>query len=110
MKPLITFDLDNTLWHVDDVIHRATRIKFKWLAENYPQITETLGEKEFTDIRNNLIAHNPNILADLTQLRKLTIEKAALEVGIEANEAKQLSEKSFEIFFTPRKQTRKAKF
>jgi putative hydrolase of the HAD superfamily len=102
MKPLITFDLDNTLWHVDNVIHRATKIKFQWLAENYPKITEALGEKEFTDIRNNLIAHNPAILADLTQLRKLTIEKSALEVGIEANEAKQLSEKSFEIFFRER--------
>ena len=102
VKPLITFDLDNTLWHVDEVIQRATRIQFQWLAQNFPQITETHTEKDFLEIRNHLIATHPSIITDLTELRRLTVEKAALRAGFEKENAKKISQDCFDVFFIER--------
>jgi putative hydrolase of the HAD superfamily len=102
MIKLLTFDLDNTLWHVDEVIHRATKIKFDWLKENYPVINEKLNQQDFIDIRNDLIVHNPNILSDLSLLRILTIEKAAIKAGIQTKEAQKLAKQAFDIFFIER--------
>lgn len=102
MIKLLTFDLDNTLWHIDEVIRRATKAQFTWLNENYPDINEQVSEKDYLGIRNDLIKHNPNILADLTSLRILTIEKAAMQAGIEYAEAKDLARQVFGVFFEER--------
>lgn len=102
MIKLLTFDLDNTLWHVDEVIERATQLQFQWLNAHYPVITNNLNEKDFINIRNQLIKNNPEIIADLTRLRKNTMEEAAVQVGIKRKEAEALSQKAFDIFFEER--------
>lgn len=102
MIKLLTFDLDNTLWPVEDVIQRAIQKKFQWLAQHHPLITDTLGDKDFINIRNRLISHNPQIIADFTLLRKKTIEEAAVQVGIKRKEAEIISLKAFDIFFEER--------
>ena len=33
---LITFDLDNTLWPVDEVIRKAEKACSDWIAERHP--------------------------------------------------------------------------
>jgi len=102
MIKLLTFDLDNTLWPVDQVITYAIQKKFQWLDAYYPVITKTISPQRFMEIRNQLLKENPSILADLTQLRTRTIELAALEAGIAAPEAKILSKKAFDVFFEER--------
>ena len=102
MIKLLTFDLDNTLWPVDQVIERAIEIKFKWLKANYPVITEKISSQRFLAIRDQLLKKHPQLLADLTLLRTLTIEHAALEAGISSAEAKTLARKAFDIFFEER--------
>ncbi len=102
MKALITFDLDNTLWHVDEVILRATRKQFQWLAQEYPSIIEQVSEKEFLEIRNHLIASHPEIITDLTELRRLTFEKAALQADFDEKTSRKISEDCFDVFFAER--------
>jgi len=102
VKALITFDLDNTLWHVDEVILRATKKQFEWLAQEHPVIMEQLSEKDFIQIRNHLIATHPEILVDLTELRRKTFEHAALQVGYDEKKALELSQDCFNVFFEER--------
>ncbi len=102
MKRLLTFDLDNTLWHVDEVIRRATKVQFQWLAQHYPKILEQNTEKDFLNFRNQIIANNPNIIADLTSLRKQTMVMAAIAAGISKPEAQALAEQCFKVFFEER--------
>lgn len=101
-RKLITFDLDNTLWAVDKVIERATERKFQWLAEHYPIMTEKLSKQDFIDVHNELISHHPELLIDLSQLRILSIESAALRAGIAKQEAHTLAQQAFEIFLAER--------
>jgi len=102
MIKLLTFDLDNTLWSVDQVITNAIQKKFQWLNEHYPVITETVSPQRFIEIRNQLLKENQNIVADLTLLRTRTVELAALEAGINASEARNLAQKAFAVFFEER--------
>jgi len=102
MIKLLTFDLDNTLWPVDKVIDRAIELKFQWLNEHYPVITEKITPQRFLELRDEIIKNNPAIIADLTLLRTLTTEHAALEAGIQSYEAKTLAKKAFDVFFEER--------
>ena len=40
---LITFDLDNTLWPVDEVIRQAEKACSLWIAENHPDAAAALS-------------------------------------------------------------------
>ena len=102
MIKLLTFDLDNTLWPINEVIRRATKIKFSWLNEHYPIIKERINEQDFVNIRNRLIQNDPLLIADLSAIRLRTIEEAAIQAGIPRNESVILSQKAFDIFFKER--------
>lgn len=102
MKALITFDLDNTLWHVDEVIERATQKQFDWLAQEHPIILEKVKQKDFITLRNHLIATHPEIITNLTELRRKTFELAALKSGFDKNESIKISQDCFNVFFEER--------
>ena len=43
---LITFDLDNTLWPVDEVIRRAERRCAEWIAEKHPDAAASMVSRQ----------------------------------------------------------------
>lgn len=91
----ITLDLDNTLWEIDPVIHRAEASLWKWLGENYPRIPETFSPDDVVVLREVMIEkywkHKSH---DFRFLRKKVLETLAQEVGYSSD----LVEPAFRIF------------
>ncbi|MDA0681205.1 MAG: HAD family hydrolase [Proteobacteria bacterium] len=91
----ITLDLDNTLWEIDPVIHRAEASLWKWLSENYPRIPETFSPEDAVVLREVMIEkywkHKSH---DFRFLRKKVLETLAQEVGYSPD----LVEPAFRIF------------
>lgn len=91
----ITLDLDNTLWEIDPVIHRAEASLWKWLGENYPRIPETFSPEDVVVLREVMIEkywkHKSH---DFRFLRKKVLETLAQEVGYSSD----LVEPAFRIF------------
>jgi putative hydrolase of the HAD superfamily len=91
----ITIDLDNTLWEIDPVIHRAEAALWSWLSENYPRIPESFSQGDVAVLREVIVEkywkHKSH---DYRFLRKKVLEMLARETGYSAD----LVEPAFRIF------------
>ncbi len=91
----ITLDLDNTLWEIDPVIHKAEAALWSWLEEHYPRIPETFSVEDVAVLREVTIEkywkHKSH---DFRFLRKKVLETLAREAGYSAD----LVEPAFRVF------------
>ncbi|MYD42466.1 MAG: HAD-IA family hydrolase [Gammaproteobacteria bacterium] len=94
---LITFDLDNTVWEEREVLLRATRETNTWIAEHVPAYASLAAERYWA-IRQELIRDRPEVLYDVSALRRLLVARCFIEIGETAHEAARLSEAAFEVF------------
>jgi 2-haloalkanoic acid dehalogenase type II len=95
----ITLDLDNTLWEIDSVIHRAESLLWIWLEENYPRIPEVFSPEDVVALREVVIEkYWKDKSHDLTFLRKKVLEMLASETGYDNS----LVVPAFDIFDTAR--------
>ncbi len=94
----ICLDLDDTLWDVAPVIHRAELAVYAWFAEHYPQVTQIYSKKEMSELRHSVVAEFPDQSHDLSALRKRTFEKMA----IVANCPSEMASQAFEVFHKAR--------
>jgi len=99
---LITFDLDNTLWPVDQVIRRAEKISAAWLRDNHPDVSARFDLNALIAIRNQLAQESPSYLHNLTALRKAALTHAFLACGYSSKEAERSSGAAFRIFHDAR--------
>jgi putative hydrolase of the HAD superfamily len=91
----ITLDLDNTLWDIEPVIHKAEAALWSWLSENYPRIPETFSEDDVAVLREVTIEkYWKHKCHDFRFLRKKVIELLAREAGYSAD----LVEPAFKVF------------
>ena len=56
---LITFDLDNTLWPVDEVIRQAEKTCSDWIAEHHPSAAAALTAERVRTVRDELVRAHP---------------------------------------------------
>lgn len=94
----IAFDLDDTLWACHPVIKRAEKKHYRWLAEHYPKLTETYSFDAFMQSRNAFMANNPELVHDLTQLRKQWLRELAQALNYDD----EMVESAFRIFWLAR--------
>ena len=91
----ITLDLDNTLWEIDPVIHKAEAKLWSWLGENYPRIPEEFSAEDVKVLREVTIEkywkHKSH---DFRFLRKKVLEMLAREAGY----GLELVEPAFRVF------------
>lgn len=97
---VICFDLDDTLWPVAPVIKHAEKTLHDWFFYHYPLIAQRFSIEELQELRESITAQRPDLRHDLTQLRKLSLVQAAVQVGYDEN----LVEPAFEVFMTARHQ------
>lgn len=94
----ICFDLDNTLWDVLPVIHRAERAMYEFLAERYPKTVANLTIEALRGVRNEVASEFPQMQHDFTFLRKQSLRKlAALHAYPDC-----LVEEAFDVFICAR--------
>lgn len=85
MTPLrpqaLLFDLDDTLWPIGPVIAAAELGWHAWLAERVPAVTERYTVEQLRALRMALLERQPELVADLYQLRRAALEAVFAETG-----------------------------
>lgn len=95
----ITFDLDDTLWPIWPTIERAEKVLTTWLSVHAPMTSALFANPHARhDIRQQVMRSRPDILHDLSAVRReairLTLTRAGEDVG--------LTEPAFDVFFAER--------
>lgn len=103
---LITFDLDNTLWPVDEVIRRADADMRRWLDDQLPGFSAQFSAEDFMRFRQRLVAERPELRPDLSKMRIAVLTAAIAEFGRGEQQAAQIAMDAFEIFIHGRHQVR----
>jgi len=99
---LLTFDLDDTLWHTKPVLIKAEQALYQWLSEHCPALTDLYSLKALFEYRLNIAASFPQWAHDPTKLRIETLRRALLQTGIGREKANQLALDAFDIFIDHR--------
>lgn len=102
MLRLITFDLDNTLWPVDEVIRQAERTCSDWIAARHPDAAEALTAERVREVRNRLVRDKPAYLNNLTELRRDAMAEAFMAAGFDDREARHIAADAFLVFHDAR--------
>lgn len=99
---VVTFDLDNTLWNVDDVIRNAERVTRQWFDQRIPELNATLAPEDLVVIRKRIVVERPELAHDLSRIRRAVFEQAIVDVGRPAHEARHLADEAFQLFLAER--------
>ena len=99
---LITFDLDDTLWPVGEIMIKADAILQAWLKEEHPIIQEQFSRQDIFSIRDQVLQENTRIAHNLTELRILTYCELFSRTGCTAAKARQYAEDAFSVFYKAR--------
>lgn len=85
MKPkAILFDLDDTLWPIAPVIAEAEVTLHAWLAAHAPKVAAQWSIDALRAHRAELAAEQPDLLIDLGQLRRASLQAAFAAAGEDA--------------------------
>jgi len=77
----ITIDLDDTLWEIHPVIHRAERGLYDWLGEKYPRITESFSREDIYAQRVAVGDEFPQYGHDYTFMRRKVLGRLGISAG-----------------------------
>jgi len=98
LPPVLSFDLDDTLWPVAPVIAAAEHALTAWLAEHYPQAVRDHTLESMRALRNRVADRHPHLLHDLTFLRRSALVQQLTEAGYDDATA----DEALEVFFAVR--------
>ena len=98
----VTFDLDDTLWPLYDVIMNSHKLSNDWLIEKHPQMEGILFSSKEREMWKMLIKAEPSLANRLSELRKKVIETLLVENGVGLSSASKDSKEAFEIFLDER--------
>ena len=99
---LITFDLDNTLWPVDEVIRRAERVASDWIEREHPEAAAQMSAERIHALRDQLAGENPDYLNNLTALRRDAMAAGFEAAGYPRREALGHATDAFHVFHEAR--------
>jgi len=94
----LSFDLDDTLWDCDEVIERAERRVYDWLAAHYPRIAAEFDLEAMRGIRKEAAERDPRLTTDLSELRRVTLAWHAQRAEYDPG----LAEVGLEVFLAER--------
>lgn len=98
---LVTFDLDDTLWHTAPVIQGAETALRDWLANHAPRLGPFPPERLF-EIRQRLVGADPGLAHRISHLRQQVMFIALQEAGYALDDAQALAKEGFEVFLEAR--------
>ncbi|MEM6707907.1 MAG: HAD family hydrolase [Pseudomonadota bacterium] len=99
---LITFDLDNTLWSVEESIGNAMQAMRRWLEPRMPGFLEALTRERFMALRAELLPGDPGLAHDLTRMRRRVLALALQQEGLATGEAEALADGATDAFLDGR--------
>lgn len=99
---LITFDLDNTLWHTDPVIVRAEKVLWQWIIKHCPAAEQRFDPHSLQTFKTEIAKQNPDLRHKLSQLRLEFLYQLFLSCGCSITQAKELAQLAFTEFLAAR--------
>jgi HAD superfamily hydrolase (TIGR01549 family) len=99
---LITFDLDNTLWHTDPVIIRAEQLLWDWILVHCPIAAERFNPVNLQKFKARVATKNPHLRHKLSQLRLEILYQLFIACDYNPLEAKELAQQGFAEFLAAR--------
>ena len=108
MVRVITFDLDNTLWHTLPVILSANKALHSHLRSFHPEISERFPPEKWKDLQNKMMEDHPDDRHDLTTIRKRALEYTASVTypELSASAISDISNSAFTEFIKVRNDTK----
>lgn len=105
---VLTFDLDNTLWHTVPVILAANKALHAHLASLHPEISKLFPPEKWRDLQNKIMEDNPSDRHDLTAIRKRALEYTARVAypNLDAAAITGISDDAFAAFIKKRNDTK----
>jgi putative hydrolase of the HAD superfamily len=94
----LTFDLDDTLWDNRPVMLAAEQSLYDWLERHYPRVTARYSQEDLYALRRDLLQRQPELLHDVTRLRKTSLRLIAESAGYDDG----LVEPAFKVFLQAR--------
>ncbi len=101
---LITFDLDNTLWDVAQVIRHAEAQMYAWLDEQVPDYRQAVTPDVLLEIRRQVVADRPEFGHDVSALREEVLHRGMQRLGMNTKDARTHAKAAFLAFFEARQQ------
>ena len=94
----VTFDLDDTLWPLREVIIHAHKESNNWIIDKFPNMSKVLFTEQEQKMWQKLIAKDNSLRHRLSELRMKVIETLLTENGVSDEDAKATSKDAFDIF------------
>jgi putative hydrolase of the HAD superfamily len=101
---LITFDLDNTLWHTDPVIVKAEQVQWLWIEKLSPNAKDFFNHKILQQLKIKTAEQNPELRHKLSQLRLEFLKQVFIICGEPQKQAELFAQRTFEEFLHMRNQ------
>lgn len=95
---LICFDLDDTLWPCKPTIQRAETSIYDWLKQHRPLIPQHYTNDELRTKRLSLYQRRPDLIHDLSELRRVSLR----ELADEFDYGYDWIEQAFQVFYQAR--------
>ncbi len=96
----ISFDLDDTLWDCASAIRGAERSCYEWLVKHAPRVTESFDAEALLARRAQVLAQQPELVGDVTRLRKMMLEQTLAEFDY----GSEVADAAFKAFYVARSQ------
>jgi FMN hydrolase / 5-amino-6-(5-phospho-D-ribitylamino)uracil phosphatase len=95
---VLSFDLDDTLWAVEPVMHAAEAAMLAWLREHHPQVMHGQDRESLRAMRVRIAQQFPDRSHDMTFLR----HRALAEMFAAAGRPTAHADEAFEVFYAAR--------
>jgi putative hydrolase of the HAD superfamily len=99
---LITFDLDNTLWDVEQIIRKAEADMIEWIKTHATDAVAHYQQDALASYREEVVLAHPGKRHDLSFMRIEVLNKVMLATGYRHDEARRLAQDAFDVFFAGR--------
>lgn len=99
---LVTFDLDNTLWHTDPVIVRADKVQWQSIITRCPEAKLLFTPKSFQQLKLDVIQKNPSLRHKLSALRQEILLQLFIQCGLGETQAQLFAQQVFADFLQAR--------
>lgn len=95
----LTLDLDDTLWPIAPVMARCEHVLHGFLATHAPTVAARFPIEAMRDLRNRIFAERPELAHDYSALRRLCLERAFGETGLDAPD---IVDTAYTVFYAAR--------
>ncbi len=94
----ITLDLDDTVWPFAPIGARIEQVLHDWMLEHSPRTAALFPIEVMRALNRSVIEGNPQLIHDLSELRRMTLRQALSESGSDP----ELCHAAYDAFFAER--------